>query len=101
MKKHLMPAFRYTLKDYCRSAGVFVGVIVLVMVFFTVQVSVNGNGNNMALSGLATASCIFRLYWVLRTAEKLRLIISRLSRSTSYQAGCWRWRYCSCGGCRA
>ena len=31
MKKHLMPAFRYTLKDYCRSAGVFVGVIVLVM----------------------------------------------------------------------
>ena len=88
MKKHLMPAFRYTMKDYCRSAGVFVGVIVLVMVFFTVQVSVNGNGNNMALSGLATASCIF--LFVLGVAdcrEKLRLMNQfGLSRSTSYQA---------------
>ena len=58
------------------------------MVFFTVQVSVNGNGNNMALSGLATASCIF--LFVLGVAdcrEKLRLMNQfGLSRSTSYQA---------------
>ena len=88
MRKHLMPALRYNLRDYFRSAGVFIGVIVLVMAFFTVQVSVNGNGDHMALSGMAIASSIF--LFVLGVAdcrEKLRLLNQfGLSRNTAYQA---------------
>jgi len=88
MKQYWMRAFRYYLKDYCRPTGVFIGVIALVLAFFTTLITMYGNGDHMALSGLATASCIF--LFVLGVAdcrEKLRLMNQfGLSRRTAYQA---------------